>query len=36
LHRILNQLRIARPDLTAIRLQHKRFLPGMSGGTTPT
>ena len=35
LHRILNQLRIARPDLTAIRLQHKRFLPGMSGGTTP-
>ena len=28
-HRIANQLRIERPDLTAIRLQHKRFLPGM-------
>jgi uncharacterized tellurite resistance protein B-like protein len=31
LHRITNQLRIERPHLTAIRLQHKRFLPGMSG-----
>jgi uncharacterized tellurite resistance protein B-like protein len=31
LHRITNQLRIERPDLTAIRLQHKRFLPGMTG-----
>ena len=31
LHRVINQLRIERPDLTAIRLQHKRFLPGMSG-----
>ena len=31
LHRITNQLRIERPDLTAIRLQHKRFLPGMKG-----
>jgi uncharacterized tellurite resistance protein B-like protein len=31
LHRITNQLRIERPDLTAIRLQHKRFLPGISG-----
>ena len=31
LHRITNQLRIQRPDLTAIRLQHKRFLPGMNG-----
>jgi uncharacterized tellurite resistance protein B-like protein len=30
LHRITNQLRIERPDLTAIRLQHKRFLPGMT------
>lgn len=30
-HRITNQLRIERPDLTAIRLQHKRFLPGISG-----
>lgn len=28
-HRIANQLRIERPDLTAIRLQHRRFLPGM-------
>ncbi len=28
-HRITNQLRIERPDLTAIRLQHRRFLPGM-------
>lgn len=28
-HRITNHLRIERPDLTAIRLQHKRFLPGM-------
>jgi uncharacterized tellurite resistance protein B-like protein len=31
LHRITNHLRIERPDLTAIRLQHRRFLPGMSG-----
>lgn len=31
LHRITNHLRIERPDLTAIRLQHKRFLPGMTG-----
>ncbi len=30
-HRIANQLRIERPDLTAIRLQHRRFLPGMNG-----
>lgn len=30
-HRITNQLRIERPDLTAIRIQHKRFLPGISG-----
>jgi uncharacterized tellurite resistance protein B-like protein len=29
LHRITNQLRIERPDLTAIRLQHRRFLPGI-------
>jgi uncharacterized tellurite resistance protein B-like protein len=28
-HRIANQLRIERPDLTAIRLQHKRALPGI-------
>ena len=30
LHRITNQLRIEGPDLTAIRLQHRRFLPGLS------
>lgn len=28
-HRITNQLRIERPDLTAIRLQYKRALPGI-------
>jgi uncharacterized tellurite resistance protein B-like protein len=30
LHRITTQLRIEGPDLTAIRLQHRRFLPGLS------
>lgn len=30
LHKITNQLRIEGPDLTAIRLQHRRFLPGLS------
>jgi uncharacterized tellurite resistance protein B-like protein len=29
-HRITNQLRIERPDLTTIRLQYKRALPGIS------
>ncbi len=29
-HRITNHLRIERPDLTAIRLQYKRALPGIS------
>ena len=29
LHRIVNQLRIERPDLTAIRLQYRRVLPGI-------
>jgi uncharacterized tellurite resistance protein B-like protein len=29
LHRITNHLRIERPDLTAIRLQYKRALPGI-------
>ena len=29
LHRITNQLRISRPDLTAIRLQYRRALPGI-------
>lgn len=28
-HRITNQLRIERPDLTQIRLQHRRALPGI-------
>jgi uncharacterized tellurite resistance protein B-like protein len=28
-HRITNQLRIERPDLTAIRLQYRRALPGI-------
>lgn len=28
-HRITNQLRIERPDLTTIRLQYKRALPGI-------
>jgi uncharacterized tellurite resistance protein B-like protein len=30
IHRITNQLRIDRDDLTAIRLQHRRALPGIS------
>jgi uncharacterized tellurite resistance protein B-like protein len=30
LHRITNQLRIEGPDLTALRLQHRRLLPGLS------
>ena len=29
-HRITNHLRIERPDLTTIRLQYRRALPGMS------
>jgi uncharacterized tellurite resistance protein B-like protein len=29
-HRITTQLRIEGPHLTAIRLQHRRFLPGIS------
>ena len=33
LHRITNQLLIEGPDLTAIRLQHRRFLPGLSNST---
>jgi uncharacterized tellurite resistance protein B-like protein len=31
IHRITNQLRIEPRDLTALRLQHRRFLPGLSG-----
>jgi uncharacterized tellurite resistance protein B-like protein len=34
LHRITNQLRIEGPDLTALRLQHRRLLPGLSGRAT--
>jgi uncharacterized tellurite resistance protein B-like protein len=30
IHRITNQLRIERPDLVAIRIQHRRFLPGLA------
>jgi uncharacterized tellurite resistance protein B-like protein len=30
LHRITSQLRIEGPDLTRIRVQHQRFLPGLS------
>jgi len=30
IHRILNQLRIEPADLTALRVAHKPFLPGMS------
>lgn len=30
IHRILNQLRIEPADLTALRVAHKRVLPGMS------
>ena len=31
IHRILNQLRIDPRDLTALRVQHRKFLPGLSG-----
>jgi len=30
IHRIANELRIDRPDLTALRVAHQRHLPGMS------
>jgi uncharacterized tellurite resistance protein B-like protein len=30
IHRITNQLRILPEDLTRLRLQHRRFLPGLS------
>ncbi|MBM3809060.1 MAG: hypothetical protein FJW22_12820 [Acidimicrobiia bacterium] len=30
LHKITNHLRIEGPDLMALRLQHRRFLPGLS------
>jgi len=31
IHRITNQLRIQPHDLTALRVQHRKFLPGLSG-----
>jgi uncharacterized tellurite resistance protein B-like protein len=31
IHRILNQLRIQPHDLTALRVEHRKFLPGLSG-----
>jgi uncharacterized tellurite resistance protein B-like protein len=30
IHRITNQLKIDPPDLTALRVQHRRYLPGIS------
>ena len=30
IHRILNQLRIEPPDLTALRIAHRKFLPGLT------
>jgi uncharacterized tellurite resistance protein B-like protein len=31
IHRVLNQLRIQPHDLTALRVEHRKFLPGLSG-----
>ena len=31
IHRITNQLRIQPQDLTTLRIQHRRFLPGLTG-----
>jgi uncharacterized tellurite resistance protein B-like protein len=31
IHRIMNQLRIQPHDLTALRVEHRKFLPGLSG-----
>jgi uncharacterized tellurite resistance protein B-like protein len=31
IHRIMNQLRIQPHDLTALRIEHRKFLPGLSG-----
>lgn len=31
IHRITNQLKIDPPDLTALRVEHRRFLPGVEG-----
>jgi uncharacterized tellurite resistance protein B-like protein len=35
IHRITNQLRIQPQDLMALRLQHKRFLPGLTRTSGP-
>ena len=32
IHRIASELRIDRPDLTALRVAHQRHLPGMPRG----
>jgi uncharacterized tellurite resistance protein B-like protein len=32
IHRILNQLRILPEDLTRLRVEHGRYLPGVRGG----
>jgi len=34
LHRIAGELHIAAPDLIQIRLEHRRYLPGLAGGET--
>ena len=31
IHRIANELRIDHPDLVALRVEHQRHLPGLSG-----
>jgi uncharacterized tellurite resistance protein B-like protein len=35
IHRIVNQLKIQPTDLTALRVRHGRFLPGLSSRRTP-
>ena len=34
IHRIAKELGIQQPDLVALRVSHKRYLPGVSGGQT--
>lgn len=34
IHRIANELRIDQPDLIALRVEHRRYLPGLSRGST--
>jgi uncharacterized tellurite resistance protein B-like protein len=31
IHRVANELRIDQPDLVALRVSHRRYLPGISG-----